>query len=115
MKDGLINEYIVRFEELCRQAGYVLNSPNATRLFLQGLPRHAAEDVVRSPPVHRKCGKPTNTRKFIPRKRRPIPTTSNQRIAPWKQQLLRTKQRKSAAPIQSVTPIYLFERSFLME
>jgi len=51
MKDGLIDEYIAKFEELCRQAGYVLNSPNATRLFLQGLSRHAAKDVVRSPPV----------------------------------------------------------------
>src|SRR5713101_2596202 len=51
MKDSLIDEYVAKFEDLCRQAGYVLNSPNATRLFLQGLPRHAAEDVVRSPPV----------------------------------------------------------------
>jgi len=51
MKDGLIDEYIAKFEELCQQAGYVLNSPNAIRLFLQGLPRHAAEDMVRSPPV----------------------------------------------------------------
>ena len=46
MKDSLIDEYIAKFEELCQQAGYVLNSPNATRLFLQGLPRHMAEDVV---------------------------------------------------------------------
>src|SRR6266849_7142876 len=51
MKDSLIDEYIAKFEELCRQAEYVLNLPNATRLFLQGLPRHAAEDVVRSLPV----------------------------------------------------------------
>ncbi len=34
MKDGLIDEYIAKFIELCRQAGYILNSPNATRLFL---------------------------------------------------------------------------------
>src|SRR5713101_8472535 len=51
MKDSLIDEYVAKFEDLCRQAGYVLNSPNATRLFLQGLPRHAAEDIVQSPPV----------------------------------------------------------------
>jgi hypothetical protein len=47
MKPPLIDEYIAKFEDLCRKAGYTVGSSEVTYQFLKGLPKHILEDVVK--------------------------------------------------------------------
>ena len=49
MKPLLIDEYIAKFEDLCRKAGYTVGSSEVTYQFLKGLPKHILEDVVKGP------------------------------------------------------------------
>ena len=49
MKPPLIDEYIAKFEDLCRKAGYTVGSSEVTYQFLKGLPKHILEDVVKGP------------------------------------------------------------------
>ena len=44
-----INSYISKFEDLARLAGYTQGSPEATELFLKGLPVDILKEVMRSP------------------------------------------------------------------
>ena len=41
-----IDQYISTFEELARQANYTIGSEETSRLFLKGLPRSVAKEVI---------------------------------------------------------------------
>jgi hypothetical protein len=51
MKNGEINAYIAKFEELARKAGYTAGNPETLQQFHMGLPQWVLEDVMHSPPV----------------------------------------------------------------
>ena len=51
MKAPEIDEYILKFEELCNKAGYMMGNTEVTYLFLKGLPKPILEDVVKGPQV----------------------------------------------------------------
>ena len=51
MKAPEIDEYISKFEELCKKAGYTMGNTEVTYLFLKGLPKPILEDVVKGPQV----------------------------------------------------------------
>ena len=44
-----VDQYISKFEDLCRKAAYVLGSPEVTHLFLKGLPRSILEETIKGP------------------------------------------------------------------
>jgi hypothetical protein len=47
-----IEEYIIKFENLCRQAGYTQRSEETIDIFLGGLPRKVLADVLKPPFVN---------------------------------------------------------------
>jgi hypothetical protein len=47
-----IEEYITKFENLCRQAGYTQGSEETIDIFLGGLPRKVLADVLKLPFVN---------------------------------------------------------------
>jgi hypothetical protein len=47
-----IKEYIAKFENLCRQSGYMQESEETIDLFLGELPRKVLADVLKPPFVH---------------------------------------------------------------
>ena len=51
MKALEIDEYILKFEELCKKAGYMMGNTEVTYLFLKGLPKPILEDVIKGPQV----------------------------------------------------------------
>ena len=51
MKAPEIDEYILKFEELCNKAGYMMGNTEVTYLFLKGLPKPILEDVIKGPQV----------------------------------------------------------------
>ena len=51
MKAPEIDEYILKFEELCNKAGYTMGNTEVTYLFLKGLPKAILEDIVKGPQV----------------------------------------------------------------
>jgi hypothetical protein len=51
LKDNDIDAYIAKFEELARQAGYILGSPKSIQLFKEGLSYPILADVMRAPTV----------------------------------------------------------------
>jgi hypothetical protein len=51
LKDNDIDAYIAKFEELARQAGYMLGSPESIQLFEEGLSYPILADVMRAPTV----------------------------------------------------------------
>ena len=51
MRAPEINEYILKFEELCNKAGYTMGNTEVTYLFLKGLPKSILEDIVKGPQV----------------------------------------------------------------
>ena len=70
MKPPLIDEYIAKFEDLCRKAGYTVGSSEVTYQFLKGLPKHILEDVVKGP----------QTGNFTELKQRAIQVTRSQEL-----------------------------------
>jgi hypothetical protein len=53
LKDNDIDAYIAEFEELVRQAGYMLGSPESIQLFEEGLSYPILANVMRAPTVSR--------------------------------------------------------------
>jgi hypothetical protein len=53
LKDNDIDAYIAKFEELVRQAGYTLGSPESIQLFEEGLSYPILADMMRAPTVSR--------------------------------------------------------------
>ena len=51
MKAPEIDEYILKFKELCNKAGYTMGNTEVTYLFLKGLPKPVLEDIVKGPHV----------------------------------------------------------------
>jgi hypothetical protein len=51
MKAPEIDEYILKFEELCNKAGYTMGNTKVTYLFLKGLLKPILEDVMKGPQV----------------------------------------------------------------
>jgi hypothetical protein len=51
MKAPEIDEYILKFEELCNKARYTMGNTEVTYLFLKGLPKSILEDVMKGPQV----------------------------------------------------------------
>ena len=51
MKALEIDEYIVKFKELCNKAGYMTRNMEVTYLFLKGLLKSILEDMVKGPQV----------------------------------------------------------------
>jgi hypothetical protein len=51
MKNGKIDAYIAKFEELARKARYMAGNPKTLWQFHMGLPQQVLEDVMHSPPV----------------------------------------------------------------
>jgi hypothetical protein len=51
LKDNDIDAYIAKFEELARQAGYTLGSPESIQLFEEGLSYPILANVMRAPTV----------------------------------------------------------------
>jgi len=49
MKVPYIDEYISKFEELCRKSGYLTSNAEVTYMFLRGLPKALLEDVLKAP------------------------------------------------------------------
>jgi hypothetical protein len=47
-----IEEYIIKFKNLCRQAGYTQGSKETINLFLGGLPGKVLADVLKPPFVN---------------------------------------------------------------
>jgi hypothetical protein len=47
MKALEIDEYILKFEELCNKVGYMTGNTEVIYLFLKGLPKSILEDVVK--------------------------------------------------------------------
>ena len=70
MKPPLIDEYIAKFEDLCRKAGYTVGSSEVTYQFLKGLPKHILEDVIKGP----------QTGDFTELKQRAIQVTRSQEL-----------------------------------
>jgi len=70
MKNGDIDSYISKFEELARRAGYTTGNPETTRFFMQGLPEAVVQDCLHSPQVHG----------YVAIKQRAIESTAAQRI-----------------------------------
>jgi hypothetical protein len=50
MRDGAVDQYIAKFEELARNAGYTTGNEETMFLFLKGLPARLLKDVM-TPPV----------------------------------------------------------------
>jgi hypothetical protein len=70
MKNGNIDAYISKFEELARHMGYTTGNPETTRLFMQGLLEAVVQDCLHLPPVHG----------YVAIKQRAIEFTTAQRI-----------------------------------
>ena len=51
MKAPEIDEYIMKFEELCNKVGYTMGNTKVTYLFLKGLLKPILKDVVKGPQV----------------------------------------------------------------
>jgi hypothetical protein len=51
MKAPEIDEYILKFEELCNKAGYTMGNTKVTYLFLKELPKPILKDIVKGPQV----------------------------------------------------------------
>jgi hypothetical protein len=51
MKNGEIDAYIAKFEELAWKAGYMAENPETLCQFHMGLPQQVLEDIMCSPPV----------------------------------------------------------------
>ena len=51
MKAPEIDEYILKFEELCSKARYTTGNMEVTYLFLKGLPKSILEDIIKGPQV----------------------------------------------------------------
>jgi len=49
MKIPYINEYISKFEDLCRKSNYMTGNSEVTYMFLKGLPKSLLEDVLKAP------------------------------------------------------------------
>jgi len=49
MKMPYIDEYISKFEELCRKLNYMMGNAEVTYMFLRGLPKSLLEDVLKAP------------------------------------------------------------------
>jgi len=49
MKIPYIDEYISKFEELCRKSGYLTGNAKVTYMFLRGLPKALLEDILKAP------------------------------------------------------------------
>jgi len=49
MKMPYIDEYIFKFEELCRKSTYMTGNAKVIYMFLRGLPRSLLEDVLKAP------------------------------------------------------------------
>jgi hypothetical protein len=52
MKWPEIDQYILQFEQLAREAGYTIGNSETKQFFIQGLPRGVAEDVMKLPLIH---------------------------------------------------------------
>jgi hypothetical protein len=50
-----INTYIVKFEELARQAGYTMGNSETMRMFIKGLMPSVMEDVLKPPHTWISC------------------------------------------------------------
>jgi hypothetical protein len=51
MKAPEIDEYILKFKELCNKAGYTTDNMKVTYLSLKGLPKPILEDIMKGPQV----------------------------------------------------------------
>jgi len=49
MKVPYIDEYISKFEDLCRKSNYMTGNSEVTYMFLKGLPKSLLEDVLKAP------------------------------------------------------------------
>src|SRR6267142_1880983 len=49
MKMPYIDEYISKFEDLCRKSNYMTGNAEVTYMFLKGLPKSLLEDVLKAP------------------------------------------------------------------
>ena len=49
MKIPYIDEYISKFEDLCRKSNYMTGNSEVTYMFLKGLPKSLLEDVLKAP------------------------------------------------------------------
>jgi len=49
MKIPFIDEYISKFEDLCRKSNYMTGNSEVTYMFLKGLPKSLLEDVLKAP------------------------------------------------------------------
>jgi len=49
MKVPYIDEYISKFEDLCRKSNYMTGNAEVTYMFLRGLPKSLLEDVLKAP------------------------------------------------------------------
>jgi len=49
MKIPYIDEYISKFEDLCRKSNYMMGNSEVTYMFLKGLPKSLLEDVLKAP------------------------------------------------------------------
>src|SRR6267142_553971 len=49
MKIPFIDEYISKFEDLCRKSNYIRGNSEVTYMFLKGLPKSLLEDVLKAP------------------------------------------------------------------
>jgi len=49
MKMPYIDEYISKFEDLCRKSNYMTGNSEVTYMFLKGLPKSLLEDVLKAP------------------------------------------------------------------
>jgi hypothetical protein len=47
-----VNQYILQFKQLAREAGYTIGSSETKHFFIQGLPQGVAEDVMKPPLIH---------------------------------------------------------------
>ena len=51
MKAPEIDEYILKFKELCNKARYMMGNTEVTYLFLKGLPKSILKDIMKGPQV----------------------------------------------------------------
>jgi hypothetical protein len=49
IKGDEINQYIAKFKELSRNAGYTTGNAESQQIFLKGLPKHIIKDVLCTP------------------------------------------------------------------
>jgi len=49
MKMPYIDEYISKFEDLCRKSNYMTGNAEVTYMFLRGLPKALLEDILKAP------------------------------------------------------------------